>query len=298
MTFNSLEFADDTAFERFALDQLGAHRVRVAEPKYIYGRWGITGKLGMAEEGIRLREELRHSLRPLGFGAAYKVLDMLVEHALRAKRTVTGRLTFHQKRKDLARRPRTLPMPLDARPELWDRLATLYIALGNARDAVTHRRFMVTQAGDLQIFDDRRHLIDTIASAENEYFAAAVHAVAELVINARDDSRQANIVAFHLNALQSRHGLPALPATDPNAHRWLLEIDLIDLDDGRFRFEAMRARDIIEHQPKPSLWDLRLHAGGRVFVGLWEEVVDQSAPALDFHPATPPVWLSEELPPA
>ncbi len=53
MTFNSLEFADDRAFERFALDQLGAHRVRVAEPKYIYGRWGITGKLGMAKEGPR-----------------------------------------------------------------------------------------------------------------------------------------------------------------------------------------------------------------------------------------------------
>jgi len=84
MTFNSLDFADDTAFERFALDQLGAHRVRVAEPKYIYGRRGITGKLGMAEEGTRLREELRHSLRPLGFGAAYKVLDMLVEYVLRA----------------------------------------------------------------------------------------------------------------------------------------------------------------------------------------------------------------------
>lgn len=249
----------------------------------------------MAEEGTRLREELRHSLCPLGFGAAYKVLDMLGEHVLRAKPTVTGRLTFQQKRKDLAGRPSTLPLPLDARPELWDRLAALYTALGNARDAVTHRRFQVTQAGDLQIFDCSRQLVDTITSAENEYFVAAVHAVAELVINACDDSRQASIVAFHLNALQSRHGLPLLPATDPNVHRWLLEIDLVNLGDGRLRFEAARARDIIEHQPKPSLWDLRLHAGGRVFVGRWEGMADQSAAALDFQPATPPAWLSEEL---
>jgi hypothetical protein len=249
----------------------------------------------MAEEGTRLREELRHALRPLGFGAAYKVLDMLVEHVLRANGAGTGRLTFQEKRKALAKRPSTLPVSLDARPELWDRLVALYIALENARHAVTHRRFQVTHAGDLQIFADSRQLVDTITNAENEYFAAAVHAVAELLINARDDNRQASIVAFHLNALQSRHSLPLLPATNPNVHRWLLDIDLIDLGDGRWRFEVAHARDIVAHQPQPSLWDLRLHAGGRVFVGRWEEVADQSVAALDFHPATPPVWLSEEL---
>ncbi len=102
-------------------------------------------------------------------------------------------------------------VPLDARPELWDRLVALYIALENARHAVTHRRFQVTHAGDLQIFADSRHLVDTITNAENEYFVAAVHAVAELLINARDDNRQASIVAFHLNALQSRHSLPCCP---------------------------------------------------------------------------------------
>jgi hypothetical protein len=295
MTCNSLDFADDTAFECFALDHLGPHCVRVVEPKYVYGRrGGITGKLGTAEEGTRLREELRHALRPLGFGAAYKVLDLLVEHVLRANGTGTGRLTFQEKRQALANPPGTLPVSLDARPELWDRLVALYTALENARHAMTHRRFQVTRAGDLQIFDGSRQLIDSVTSTENAYFVAAVHAVAELVINARDDNRQASIVAFYLNALQSRHGLPLLPAIDPNVHRWLLERDLIDLDDGRWRFEVARARAIIEHQPKPSLWDLRLYAGSRVFVGRWEEVADQSVAVLDFHLATLPGWLVEE----
>lgn len=129
MTFDPADFADDTGFERSVLARLGTHRVRVAEPKYIYDRRGITGKLGMAEEGTGPREELRHSLHPLGFGAAYKVLDMLVEHVLRANGTLAGRLTFQEKRKALARRPSTLPAPLNARPELWDRLAALYTAL-------------------------------------------------------------------------------------------------------------------------------------------------------------------------
>ena len=295
--FSPLDFADDTAFERFALDELGARNVRVPEPQYMYSsRRGIIGKLGVAEEGTRLREELRHSLSPLGFGTAYKVLDMLIENVLRANGAGTGRLTFQEKKRVLAERPSTLPVPVDARPQLWDRLAALYTALENARHAVTHRRFQVTRGGDLQIFDDSRRHVDTIASTEYECFVAAVHAVAELVINASEDNRQANIAAFYLNSMQSRHGLPPLPATDPNAHRWLLEVDLVDIGDGRLRFGTERAKEIIERQPQPSLWDLRLRASGRVFVGRWEEVEDLSGVAVDFHPAAPPGWLSEELP--
>ena len=192
--FSPLDFADDTAFERFALDELGARNVRVPEPKYMYSsRRGIIGKLGVAEEGTRLREELRHSLSPLGFGAAYKVLDMLIENVLRANGAGTGRLTFQKKKRVLAERPSTLPVPVDARPELWDRLAALYTALENARHAVTHRRFEVTRGGDLQIVDDSRRHVDTIASTEYECFVAAVHAVAELVINASEDNRQPNL---------------------------------------------------------------------------------------------------------
>jgi hypothetical protein len=36
--------------------------------------------------------------------------------------------------------------------------------------------------------------------------------------------------------------------------------------------------------------------GGRVFVGHWEDVPDQTAPTYDFHPAALPSWLSEALP--
>jgi hypothetical protein len=93
MAFNPRAFADDTDYERFALDRLGPHRVRIAEPGLIYhdeanpegGRRGsMTVKGGTAVMGAQAREELRRSLRPLGFGAAYKILDMLVEHVLRA----------------------------------------------------------------------------------------------------------------------------------------------------------------------------------------------------------------------
>jgi hypothetical protein len=67
--------------------------VRIAEPGLIYhdeaspegGRRGsMTVKIGPAVMGAQARAKLRRSLRPLGFGSAYKILDMLVEHVVRA----------------------------------------------------------------------------------------------------------------------------------------------------------------------------------------------------------------------
>jgi hypothetical protein len=173
MAFNATDFADDTDFERFTLERLGPHRVRVGEPRASYhyetnpsggGRSSISAEGGVAA-GARGREELRQSLRPLRFGAAYKVLDMLVVHVLQAN-GVTPIENFTQKTKALAIRPASLPVPLDARPELWDRIAQTYIALKDARHAVTHRRAEVTPSGGLEVYDNNRAVTDTITGAE------------------------------------------------------------------------------------------------------------------------------------
>lgn len=78
--------------------------------------------------------------------------------------------------------------------------------------------------------------------------------------------------------------MPSLASIDPYAYRWLLERDLIQLNNGYLRFEVAQARKIIEHQPELSLWDLKLHADKQIFVGFWEEVEDQSLHYFDFHP--------------
>jgi hypothetical protein len=53
---------------------------------------------------------------------------------------------------------------------------------------------------------------------------------------------------------------------------------------------------VIERQGEPSLWGLELYAGGRLFVGRWEDVPDRSADTFEFDPAFPPPWLTEHLP--
>jgi hypothetical protein len=299
VAFAPVDFAEDTDYERFVLDQLGTHRVRPVEPGAIHDVRDASGhttlKVGMVEAGAGLREELRRTLHPVGFGAAYKVLDMLVEHVLRANGASGVQLTFKNKTQTLAKRPRVLPVPLDGQPDLWDRLSRLYVNLQQGRHAVTHRRAQATAAGDLEIYDDARCLIDTIVSADIGAFAAAVHAVAELVIDANDDHRRISIAAWHLNALRARHSLLVLPASDPNAGARLLVMNLQRLSDGCLSFDVDRARRTIDGQV-PSVWDLQLHGDDRVFVGRWDDLPDQPATTVDFHPVSPPKWLSEEIP--
>jgi hypothetical protein len=262
MPFNPNDFAEDTDYERFTLDRLGPHRVRIADPNFIYldeadtgggRRRSIRVTLTPAESGGQAREELLSSLRPVGFGAAYKILDMLVEHVLRANGARGRRLNFDQKTRALSARPASLPVPLDGHPELWERLAVLYAVFQDARHAVTHRRAQVTQSGDLEIYDNNRALTDTISRTELGAFAGAVHAIAAAVIDVDADKRQTSIVAWHLNKLVSRHGLPTLPAPDPDAGRRLLISDLALLENGLVRFDVASARGIVDHQQPPSL---------------------------------------------
>jgi hypothetical protein len=105
------------------------------------------------------------------------------------------------------------------------------------------------------------------------------------------------MAAWYLNELGGRHGLPSVAAIDPNAGRRVLVMHLEELGDGGLRLNVARAKEAIEFQA-PSVWDLQLHVGDRIFIGRWEDVPDQSAATYDFHPASPPPWLSEQIPAA
>jgi hypothetical protein len=297
VAFSPGDFADDTDFERAVLDRLGTHRVRFKPPDdWVYnlrgGRREIQVTVGSVLGGSG-GEDLRSALRPLGFAAAYKTLDMLIEHVLRANGATAGRLTFQGKQNRVKQRQADLPVPLAANRDLWDRFARLYDALAEARHAATHRRAKAVGSGDLEIYDDQRRRIDQLDSGEIAAFAAAIHALADLVIDQSQDPRRINVVAWHLNSLDARHGFPVLPATDPDAARRLLRADLLPLGDDQWRLDLAAVRTAILSQPEPSLWDLELYADERAFIGRWEEIPDRETDSLDLDLAAPPSWLVE-----
>jgi len=303
MAFKATDFENDTDLERFALDLLGLHRVRVGKPRtcvHAEASPAVSGSahltLGVAEAVERAREELRQSLRPLGFGAAYKILDMLVEHVLLANGVAARGLRFAEKNVELRKLGKrsliNLPVPLAGRPDLWERIAEVYLALQDARHAVTHRPAKATPCGDLD-YEDKNGPTATISSAELAAFAKAVDALAKAVIDVDSDPRLLNIVAWNLNTLGSRHRLPSLPATDPDAGWWRLIMDLIPLDGSLVQFDLARAREIVAGEPGHC--DLKLLHDARVFVARWENVPNVEETEIDFDPASPPAWLSEQM---
>jgi hypothetical protein len=302
MAFRSKDFADDTEFERLVLERLGTYRVKVADADMVYhlgedgpGTRAIHVSLETVIGGAGLVEELRRDLHPLGFGAAYKVLDQLVEHVLRDNGASSGRLTFAAKLKAVTKRPAKLPKPLDSRPDIWDRLAALYVAFVDARHAVTHRRASADANGDLQVFDDSGRQTDTVTDEEIRNFAGAIHSIAELVIEQSDDERRFGIASWHLNGVRARHGSPMLIAPDPNAGRGVLRAKLRVRGED-LNFDLAGARKAIENQQR-GFWDLELLAptGNIVYAARWEDVPDPGADELSFNPSSPPHWLTPEL---
>jgi hypothetical protein len=228
----------------------------------------------------------------LGFGAAYKILDLLVEHVLRANGSAAVR-TFSQKSRALGVRPRNLPVPLDDRPGLWDRIAATYVAFQRPGTPSLTGRPKLRLPVTWRFTTTAAYWWKGSAALSSPAFAAAVHALAEAVIDEDRDPRRLNLAAWQLNALGVRHGLSSLAATDPDAGRRLLRTELTELDSGLVHFNVARAREIVSGQP-PGVRDFELPAGRRDFVGRWEDVPDGDD-GIDFHPASPPPWLSEQV---
>ena len=121
----------------------------------------------------------------------------------------------------------------------------------------------------------------------------AIHGLAELVIDASDDSRRVRIVSWHLNALHARHQGPPLPAINAAAGRRLLQMDLEPVAGG-VRFDVRLAREVVEGQ-QTAFWDLELHHAAQVSRAFGTTCRTRTAPTLEFDPAMPPAWLTERV---
>jgi hypothetical protein len=295
MAFSPADFAADTDFERFAIERLGTHRVRPADPGATFdvrgGTRHIAVAVGSAVSGSGALEAFRESLAPLSFGAAYKVLDKLVEHVLWDNGS-SGRLRFDQKTQ--ATPPSRLPAPLDIHRPLWESLYALYVEFADARHAVTHRRASVGGAGDLVVHDDSGTQTDTLTATELTAFSAAVHATAELVIDASGDARRVNIVEWYLDQLQPRHRLPLLGAADVTAGSRLLLIDVAEAQ-GVMTLDLRRAREVVAGQPSTGVWDIRMYDNAsHVYVARWEDL-PPDGDTFQFRREALPDWLTEQV---
>lgn len=229
-------------------------------------------------------------LRPLLMGAAWKVLDLLVEEVLEqaGKAPSRGRRwTIDEKAaavQTISRGPDPLVAPT------WSALAALYVRTIEIRHSLTHRRVSVDEDGALVGVDRNGGRLRPLAPVEQDALGRAVIRAAAILVGDHSGARALSDLEGHLAMLNGVHGVelphaaPLGPITeltlviDRNSESGLYEIDFSHVR-RRNPFPDSRHADLILEFSQDSL---------RVLRGRLEDAPDGLA-AID--PEDPPGWL-------
>lgn len=208
-----VEHDDATAFERWALEGLvplqGARphpAVKDIENNAVRVMAG-TAVVRVYAGGVK---EVHVDLRPLAFGAAWKVLDLLIELALSQAGMATGTVTITEKLKQ-ARKAAGQCLPLTGDTVLWRGLAATYAGTEEIRHSLVHRRAEVDRAsGELTGRDRQGRPLTPISAAHQEAFCRAVQRAATAALNRSISPRERSDLAWNLDQLTHVHGLDAI----------------------------------------------------------------------------------------
>ncbi len=225
------EFADATAFERYVLDratpllprspgtsviELGdddTTSIAVGSPTLIV-RVGAADSTGSAADQLSADD-----IRPLLFGAAWKVLDQLTEFALEVAgvrdRGRHYRITFKVGEAVNGRVPPVTP--LDSRPHLWSTAMFTYASADVLRNSIAHRQLRVNHSTGtiIGVPEPGEPAPTPFTLGEQSAFCQAAAGIAEAVINAALPTRRADQLSWALDQLASHHHQPlsGVPAT-------------------------------------------------------------------------------------
>jgi hypothetical protein len=237
-------------------------------------------------------QEVRIDLRPLAFGAAWKVLDLLLELAYANAGTTVGSgwLTIAKKER-LARQGHGVLTPLTADRALWRILTSTYAATAQARHSLVHRRAEVDRAtGMLTGRDDSGQPLVPISAEQQEAFCRAVQRAAMAVIAGHISQRERADLAWQLDQLQAHHQQPGLIGVQfqPPA----LLVAPVNLSSGQLVIDIPALI-----QAAQSSWPGRKQIDatfsfpdGRHFLA---EVETAPASVVTIDPDNPPDWLQE-----
>lgn len=300
MPITVTEFEEDTAFERYVLGRIASllpdsDATKVVELGSVDAngvpaqgslvRLTVTDAMGSAKNALTTDD-----VRPLLFGAAWKILDLLVELVLESARPVhkqRKRIRIEDKVDKAKNRGVTEQDPFGSRSGLWDRVMRTYAATAELRHTLVHRGIVVDPStGTISETSHQGASSAGDLTADEQWaLCGLARSVADAVIGAAPlTTRQADRIGWDLDALarlhrQSPTGAPASSGLIPvvvvrqGAH------DTLRLD-----FGAIRAL-----VPGHAHHDLEIRLpDGRILAGPLE---DAPPGAADLSTDTPPSWL-------
>ncbi|TDD31525.1 hypothetical protein E1286_44810 [Nonomuraea terrae] len=213
MTFPVAAFAEATAYERYILDELapaipqpsGKHILDLREDKLRQHAQVTLGTITARAYvgGVPAQTDLT----PLVFGAAWKVIDVLIETQL----VVAEGPGPHNISKKVKKAKhgngvrREHPFPAD----IWQRILRTYANTYDLRHSLTHRGIKTHSDGSLEATPEPGQTRNPTKMARDElkYFFRAVQETHTSLIRQSLGGREAGNLRFLLNRLQALHGL-------------------------------------------------------------------------------------------
>ncbi|MHB8440201.1 MAG: hypothetical protein ACYDD4_13740 [Acidimicrobiales bacterium] len=263
-----------------------------------------SGVQGHADVSVGVHESLSAGavsaatgrLRPLTFGAAYKVVDLMLETALEAAGLSPAngrRWRIDEKAAHARTSSGHLPPLSDDAPEIWRGLCDLYATWDEVRHSLVHRKAQVDQAtGSLTGFDRTGVALVSVSADDQEQFARLSVEAADVVLKQNLSARQRSVLAWRLNRLAGHHGRAPLADAGPPGNPVRVVVNLEPTESGGWYLNApavlQRVRQVFQ---QATAFDAECHApaGGveRVFLCHLE---DLDSP-FEFNLDTPPDWL-------
>jgi hypothetical protein len=254
---------------------------------------GLTSELTLGRQRQPLAD-----LRPLLFGAAWKVLDLLVELALHRAGEQPDRPNGTEwtidRKKDLAGQHSGVCRPLSSEPAIWAALCDMYVKTVETRHSLVHRRIRVDpRSGDMAGTDRNGARLLTFTAEDQDAFVQVVRAAAAAAVSGSKSPRQRDTLLWQLARLQAHHGNRALGGVEPApiprviadletvGTNWIVDVPSL-LRQASAAFSQAQQFDVELHVPDGS---------GIVYEGQLESA-PQTREVIDL--ASPPHWLRRQ----
>jgi hypothetical protein len=235
-------------------------------------------------------------VRPLVFGAAFKLIDLMLDLALESDGFTPPRgrpWSMAEKAAKARDGAGNLPPITNQFPELWERLCVLYAEWMEVRHSLVHRTAQVDPStGTLTGHDIAGTPLPSISGGEQEQFVRLAVEAIGVVLQQDLSPRIRRVLAWRVNQLGSHHKLAAIKDGASPANPVRVMVNLEPLEGGRWRIDAPEIHDSVERiTPSATFIDCECHVlvdwVDRVFLCDLDHVGD----VVDFDLQAPPEWL-------
>lgn len=284
------EFDDSTSLERRMLEWASPRSRRSKTPTRtdLRGSQNISVGLSGVLTSDSGRREALEEFRPLLFGIAWKILDLLLEYALDGLAGPKQKKWLIEAKRGHARSfAGTLPS-VTGTTDIWQRLCLVYDATVEARNALVHRRLEVDANGS---FVNLPASPNTITVVEQEAMQGFALCCSEVVLRQSCRTRDELILGWYLNTLANLHGLPLLPSSVEGAP--VIVVVNAERRGSRWVFDAQSAYEKAKSiHPGCSIFDLEIHLQGSTLPPVRGELESAAQdPVRSFDPAVVEPWM-------